>query len=80
MDIHKNANGAAKINNLISIYLKAKLTSKAQEEKDSILDKIPSIENILKSFEEVFKYEINEEKEISFLKISLPSKEKKELI
>ena len=48
LDKHKNANGDAKIRILIIIYLTEKLVRRANEENESILDKIPLREKILK--------------------------------
>ena len=44
---HKNANGESKIKTLVKIYRKVKCRTKVNEEIESILLRIPSIEKIL---------------------------------
>ena len=47
--MQRNANGDAKIRSFTKTYLRAKLISKAKEEIDSMLVKMPSKENTLNS-------------------------------
>ena len=73
-DIHKKANGAANTKSFISMYLRAKLVSIANTDIDSMLDNIPSKENMLKSDDEGALIEFFKDmKEISFFRISFPS-------
>jgi hypothetical protein len=70
---HKNANGEVRTKTFTIIYLNAKLIINEKEEKESIPLKIPSKENTLNPAEkEEFNKFINEEKEISLLKILVP--------
>ena len=64
------------------IYLRAKLNNNAKDEIDSMLVKIPSIENALKSLVDAeLRVVINVEKDTSLiLKISVPSSKKKDVI
>ena len=78
---HKNANGDSSINTLVKIYLKVKFITKLKEEMESIQDKIPSIENILKlEFDVPLSSFISEEKDISFLNILFPNPQIKSVI
>ena len=81
LEIHKKANGAAKTNNLIIMYLKAKLTKRPNDDMESVLVKIPSNEKILNLFDVgEFKLEIIDSKDTSTLKMFFPKSQKNVLI
>ena len=69
----RNAKGERRISILANIYLNVNVITKLREEIESILVRIPSIENILKFVEEFpLSSFIKEEKEIFLLKIVFP--------
>lgn len=70
---HKKAKGESRIKTFVKIYLKVKCKTRVKDEKESILDKIPSIEKILKFLDvSWFSNSKNDEKEIVLLKRWFP--------
>ena len=78
---HNIAKGDSNTSTLISMYLNAKLIIKANEDIESIPDKIPSSENASNEFEVVwFNIVVNVEKEMLVPNILFPSSLKNVLI
>ena len=81
VDKLKKAKGEIIRSTSINMYLYAKLISNVREEIDSILLRIPSIENKSKAVVDVlFRIETKLLKEISYPKTSWPSPQKKLLM
>lgn len=78
---HRKAKGEISIKIFANIYLKVKVITRLKEEIESILVKTPSIEKILKFFDELpLSSFIKDEKEIVLLKILLPKSDMKFVI